>query len=108
MSNLSAQVYGDICCSFAAGVSPAFLLNRGFSATIVRTGVGDYTLALQDGAGVNLSTGACVKATIQGAVQGFIAIEPLTTTTMRVRTANAAAAATDLNFWLDIQQIAAT
>lgn len=108
MSNLSGQVYGDICCSFNADASPAFFLNRGFSSTIVRTGVGDYTLALADGAGVNLQTGACVRSAIQGATPGMISVEPLTVTTMRVRTLNAAGAAADLDFWLDIQQITAT
>jgi len=108
MSNLSAQVYGALCCSFNADASPTFFLNRGFSATIVRTGAGDYTLTIADGQGVNLQTGAMVNATIQGATPGMISAEPLTTTTVRIRTLNAAGAATDLDFWLEVQQIAAT
>lgn len=105
MPTLAATIYGILAaCSFDAAAAPAFFVNRGFTAAITRTGPGDYTLTLDQG--VNLLTECTIDATLGGSVVGMIAVEPLTTTTLRVRTVNAAAAATDIDFYLKLTRIA--
>jgi hypothetical protein len=105
MPSLAGMVYGLLAaCSFDAAASPAFLVQRGFAAAITRTGVGDYTLTLSDGC--NFNTEAVVYTGLNGNAGGFLSVEPLTTTTCRVRIFNAAAAAADIDFWMAIQKIA--
>lgn len=104
MPTLANTVYGILAaCSFNADPAPAYLMNRGFAAAITRTGAGDYTLTLDQG--VNFLTECIADASIQGSTPGMIAVEPLTTTTCRIRTLNAAGAATDLDFYLSITRI---
>lgn len=107
MATLINGVVGlQAAVAFNADVAPTYLRNVGFAApaTIVRTGAGDYTLTLNEG--INLQTEAQVQATIIGATPGMIAVEVLTTTTARIRTLNAAGAATDLDFWLRVERVA--
>lgn len=105
MSSTAGQVLGAIACSFDAdAAAPKFFGQRGFANPgFTRNGVGDYTLVLQDG--VNIQTqGVCTHG-LQANAPGMMAVEFLTTTTLRVRTLNSAAAAADLDFWLAIQEM---
>ena len=110
MPSLSPNVLGATAmCSFNAdAAAAAFFVQRGFANPgFLRNGAGDYTLTLQDG--VNSQTQAVVLQGIQNATPGALAVEFLTTTTIRVRTfsltAVPAIAAADLDFWLAIFEI---
>lgn len=104
MPSLVENVLGfNAFCSFDAAVGASFNVQRGFANPgFLRNGAGDYTLTLQDG--VNAQTQGVVLQGIQGAVAGCIAVEFLTTTTIRVRTTDNAGAATDLDFWLLVME----
>lgn len=93
-----ASVQGD-------AVTPTYRINKGFASTaITRNAAGDYTLTLLDA--LNFQTEAVVLATPAGGTIGFIAVEFLTTTTLRTRAATAtvvpAITAADVDFWLAI------
>jgi hypothetical protein len=106
MSMLSGQIMGIIAaCSFNADpATPGYNVQRGFANPgFVRNGAGDYTLTLQDG--VNTQTQGVVTGALQGNAPGMLAVEFLSTTTVRVRTLNSAGAAADLDFWLSVQEI---
>ena len=101
MPTLAQNVLGFTAfCSFNAdAAAAAFFVQRGFANPgFVRNGVGDYTLTLQDG--VNTQTQGMVLQGIQNNAAAMIAVEFLTTTTIRVRTLTSAAAAADIDFWL--------
>lgn len=102
MPSLIENVLGfNAFCSFNADVAPAFFVQRGFANPgFTRNGAGDYTLILQDG--VNMQTQGVVLHGMQNATAGMMAVEVLTTTTLRVRTLNSAGVATDIDFWLVI------
>lgn len=110
MPTLAHNVYGTLAaCSFDAAAAPAFFVQRGFANPgFLRNGAGDYTMTLQDGA--NLQTEAIVKCGLGGAVgNAMVAVEVLTTTTMRVRSFVSGGAgadvATDIDFWLEVEKI---
>jgi hypothetical protein len=105
MPSLTGNVLGYAAfCSFNTdAVTPAFFVQRGFANPgFVRNGTGDYTLTLEDG--VNMQTQGVVLMGLQNSTAGMIAVEVLTTTTLRVRTLNSAAAATDIDFWLTVME----
>ena len=102
MPSLAGTVCGvAAACGFNAQVGPTFQWGVGFNqALITRTGPGDYTLTLTGA--LPLATKCSIKSGLQGSALGMIAVEMLTTTTIRIRTVNPAAAATDISFWLEI------
>lgn len=102
MGNLSAATRGDLAaCQLTAGVAPTFGFNRGFLAAITRTGLGDYTLTLDQGASLNSEAG--VTATALSATSAMICVEPLAgNTQLRIRTFTGANAAADINFSLRV------
>lgn len=102
MPSLAGTVCGVAAsCGFNAQVGPTFQWSVGFDQSLItRTGPGDYTLTLKDA--LPLATKCAILQGLQGSVPGMIAVELLTTTTVRIRTLNAAGAATDIPFWLQI------
>lgn len=103
------SLYPTVVGTFAAAsfdadaAAAAFRVQRGFANPgFSRTGAGDYTFTLLDA--INLSTEAVCKAGINQNASGMVAIEPLTTTTMRVRTFTGANAAADIDFWLEVNK----
>lgn len=111
MSTLAPNVYGTLAAgSLDAAVGAAWFVQRGFANPgFLRNGAGDYTLTLQDGA--NLQTEAIVKCGLGGAIgNSMVAVEVLTTTTMRVRSFTSGGAgadvAADIDFWIEVQKIA--
>jgi hypothetical protein len=92
-------------CSVASGANPTYRINKGFASTaITRTGAGDYTLTLLDAC--QLQNEAVVLTGIGNNAFAAIAVEFLTTTTIRTRactmTAVPAVAAADVDFWLAV------
>jgi hypothetical protein len=90
-----------------SGVGPTYNLNRGFLG-VVRNGAGDYTLTLQDGLNVGFNA-----AGVEGYAKAYCAaagiaqcniIQP-SLTTLQVRTFNAAGAATDGDFNVEVSNI---
>lgn len=109
MPSLSSAIMGLIAVASFDGdaTTPAYRMSRGFTSAITRTGAGDYTLTLTDG--VNAQTQALVQATSAHNAFACISVEFLTTTTLRIRTAVLAATpsvtATDIDFWIQVQEI---
>ena len=109
MPSLVENVLGyNAFCSFNAdAVTPAFFVQRGFANPgFIRNGAGDYTFTMQDG--VNMQTQGVVLQGLQSNTAGMMAVEVLTTTTLRVRTLNSAGVAADLDFWLTVMEAGPT
>lgn len=119
---LQGNIYGSLAvasvnaeANHALSNSTNFLNQRGFEEEITTNGQGDYTLVLQDGANLVMSglvrTGLVKGQGADNAVLfGVVAVEYLTTTTLRVRVAHISTATPPvvgpiyLNFWIKISQ----
>lgn len=102
MSNLTGVVmgYNAVAQVTAASGTPSFGVQRGFAAALVDNGTGDTTLTLQNG--VNLATEAICLAGLSGSGSGMVAVEAVSTTSLRIRAFSGANAAADRDFWIAI------
>lgn len=110
MSSLAQNVLGTgAFCSLTAQVGPVFAVNRGF-ASVVRNGAGDYSLTLSDAFALN--TQGLVRLTLQSAAFASGAVEIVSATVLRVRTALLtvvpAVTATDISFWIEVLEAGPT
>lgn len=99
-SSLGPQVLGDLAVAHvtvAAG-TPAFDSNRGF-ASLADTGAGVVTMVLKDAQ--NLTTAGLCLVTVDNATFAAATVSITDTTTLVVRTWDAAGAALDnISFWI--------
>lgn len=106
---MSATLVGTIrglfaCANVTAQVGPLLTNSRGFSG-VARNGAGDYTLTMQDGLTLLGDNGGIAKVQTYGATPGLNSVEQLSPTTLRVRTLDAAGAALEANFGIQIQDV---
>lgn len=106
MGNLNAVAQGDLALAHVdvtAG-APTFDFNRGFSA-IADTGPGVVTLTLSNAQ--NLTDNALVSVTpSSGATFAVATVEAASTTSIVVRTFDAAGAALDdIGFWIRVTPV---
>ena len=90
--------YAYASCTVVAQVGPIYSANEGFGA-VTRNGAGDYSMAL-DG----LPTSAVITTGVLGAAAAFATVELVGTpvTSLRVRTFDAAGAAIEAAFGVNI------
>lgn len=103
------SLYPTVVGTFAAAsfdadaAAAAFRFQRGFANPgFVRTAIGVYTFTLLDG--VNLATEAVVKVGLNQNAGGMAAVEVVSTTSFVVRTLTSAAAAADIDFWVEVNK----
>jgi hypothetical protein len=107
---MSATLVGTIRGLFAIGnvtaqVGPVYTAMRGFVSPPLRNGAGDYTLTLQDGLTLNTDGGGTAKVQAYGATPACTSVEQVDATHLRVRTTDAAGAALEANFGIEIQDV---
>lgn len=112
MPSLDRIILGTLAVASVDGTG-AYISQRGFTADPpVHNGAGDNTLALTDGLDLENDGTVTVGSNRNG--PAFIAVEYLTTTSFRVRTAALTIAgtitilATNVDFWVQIDEIAPT
>lgn len=105
MSTNTENVQGfHAVCSVTGGNPAVYNRQRGFTAAIARTGVGDHTFTLSEGLDLAGGNGVCL-AGLNAALGGQIAVEPVSATQLRVRTFDAAGVAAERSFWLALMPI---
>ncbi len=112
-SSLAQTILGTKACAWvdSDAAAPTYRRSRGFAVgtAIVRNGAGDYTLTLSDA----LDTAATGDVLLSGGCNhnafAALAIELASATTLRTRTAVLTAVpavtATDLDFWIKIEEM---
>src|SRR5262245_55402437 len=90
----------NIKCRVTAGVSPAFIGNRGF-ATVTRPAAGQHRLALAEKIPVSAMV---AHATRESTVAGSISVQIVDEGTVDVYTKDAAGAAADVNFAVSVER----
>jgi uncharacterized protein (DUF2236 family) len=106
---MSATLVGTIrglfaTCNVTAQVGPVLTNARGVTA-VVRNGVGDYSLTLQDGINFLGDGGGIPMVQAYGATPALNAVEQVDPTHVRVRTVDAAGVALEANFGFTLQDI---
>jgi hypothetical protein len=92
-------------CRFDADASPAFLTNKGFGASITRTGAGNYVLTLDTPCdALAMICAACIIED-QPATGAGISVQAVSDTTINVTTSDMTALA-DFDFSLAIFKLA--
>lgn len=86
-------------CSFDADAAAAAFRNQRGFASFVRNGAGDYTLTLSDGI---IQNQACIQCTTNSGTVAASDAQWVTATTIRVKTATDAGAATDMDFSIQV------
>lgn len=114
MSTLQGNVYGSLAVASVAPLTPgAFLDQRGFD-DLFYNGPGDVTLTLENGCDPDKLIVRTGPNHNLGTHFVTISVEPLTTTTMRVRSSGYTAAQPPLYaaatgpFWIEIDQFSPT
>jgi hypothetical protein len=106
MSTNTENVQGFHAVASVTGGNPAtYNRQRGFTAAIIRTGVGDHTFTMTEGLDLAGGNGVCL-AGLNAALGGQVAVEPLAGgLQLRVRTFDAAGVAAERSFWLALMPI---
>ena len=104
MPSLASQVLGLNACAVVPAGAAAFTRQRGF-AGLVHNGAGDVTLTLKNGLDFANGAGYALVQIHAAAAAGPTTVQYVDATHIRVLTTNAAGAATDEAFSIEVKEI---